>query len=171
MVLLIPLLTVTLAVRLAAGALVNRGRTWAAPWSSWSAAAAAGLSAVFVSTGVAHFTEPKRSGLEAIVPAFIPNPELVITLSGLAEFCLATGLLIPRTRRWAALAATIFLIAVFPANVVAAGGTVDHPAAPTTHLLPRTLLQLCFLIAAAAPLVAGARGAAADAPERDRLEF
>lgn len=151
MTLLIPLLTTIFVVRLGAAWLVSRGGPWAEPWASWSAAAAAGMAVVFICTGITHFVEPKRSGLEAIMPAFVPYPALMVTLSGLAEFVLAAGLLIPRTRRWAGLASAIFLIAVFPANIIAAN-EVNHPAAPTTPLLPRALLQLAFIGFSAAPL-------------------
>ncbi|MBO1900389.1 hypothetical protein J4H92_00305 [Leucobacter weissii] len=102
------------------------------------------MAAVYVCTGVTHFVEPQRSGFAAIVPPMIPEPGLVVAASGLAEFALAAGLTVPRTRRLAAVLSALFLIAVFPANVIAAGG-VDHPAAPTTPLLPRALLQLVFL--------------------------
>src|SRR5690625_2133788 len=144
MLLLIPLLLTTLIVRFGAAWLVSRDRVWAKSWASWPGAAAAGMAVVFLFTGITHFLEPQRSGLEAIVPAFVPDPALAVTLSGLVEFVLAVGLVIPRTRRWAALAAVIFLLAVFPANVIASG-QVSHPAAPTTPLLPRTLLQLVFI--------------------------
>lgn len=169
MFLLIPLLGVAVIVRVGACWLVARGRSRAAPWNSWSAAAAAGMAAVFVCTGVSHFVEPKRSGLEAIIPGFIPQPALMVSLSGLAEFVLAAGLAVPRTRRWAALASVVFLVAIFPANVVAAS-EVRHPAAPSTPLLPRTLLQIVFLVCSAAPWFAARshrrRSAVASEPRR-----
>src|SRR5699024_3341005 len=142
----------TLVVRWGAASLVHRGRKWATPWASWNSAAAAGMATVFVCTGVTHFVEPQRSGLEAIIPDFVPQPALAVTLSGVAELVLAVALVVPRTRRVAALAAVLFLLAVFPANVIAAAG-VSHPAAPTTPLVPRALLQLVFIGFAAAPLL------------------
>lgn len=153
MILLVPLITTTLLVRVVAGWLVRRGRDGARSWASWPAAATAGMAAVFVSTSITHFIEPQRSGLIAIVPEFVPAGALVVTLTGIAELVLAVGLVTPRTRRWAALASVLFLIALFPANVVAAGG-VDHPAAPSTALVPRTILQLVFIGFAATPLLA-----------------
>lgn len=151
MILLIPLLATTFVVRLGAAWLVSRGKTWGRPWASWSAAAAAGMAVVFICTGITHFVEPKRSGLEAIMPTFVPDPALMVALSGLVEFVLAAGLLVPRTRRWAGLASAIFLVAVFPANIIAAN-EVNHLAAPTTPLLPRALLQLAFIGFSAAPI-------------------
>lgn len=156
MILLLPLIMTTLVVRAGAGWLARRGVRVAGLWASWRAAAAAGMAVVYVCTGITHFTEPQRSGFEAIVPPVIPEPGLAVTISGLAEFALAVGLVLPRTRRWAALASAIFLIIVFPANVIAASG-VDHPAAPTTSLAPRTLLQLVFIGFSLAPLLRGRR--------------
>jgi|SRR5690625_2089397 len=144
MSLLIPLLMATLAVRFCAPWFVRRGKRAAARWTSWEAAAGVGMAVVYVCTAITHFVEPQRSGLIAIVPSLIPAPALVVTLSGVVELGLAAGLVVPRIRRWTALASIIFLLAVFPANVVAAAG-VDHPAAPTTPLVLRALAQLIFI--------------------------
>lgn len=114
------------------------------------------MGVVFLCTGITHFSQPARSGLEAIVPSILPRPDLIITASGLAELLLAVGLVVPRTRRPAALASVLMLLALLPANVVAAAG-VDHPAAPSTPLIPRLLLQAVFLAFAAAPLVTRAQ--------------
>lgn len=145
MSLLIPLLIATITVRLGAPWLVQRGMLAAQRWASWSAAAGAGMAVVYVCTAITHFVEPQRSGLIAIVPSLVPAPALVVTLSGIAEIALAIALVTPRVRRWAALASMVFLILVFPANVVAAGG-VDHAAAPTTPLILRAALQLAFIV-------------------------
>lgn len=151
MILLLPLLLTTALVRFGANRLVRRGIGAAHPWDSWAAAFAAGMAAVYLSTGVTHFVEPQRSGLEAIVPPAIPWPGAAVAASGIAEFAIAIGLVLPRTRRWAAMASIAMLIALFPANVVAAGG-VDHPAAPSTPLLPRAALQVVLLLASAPAL-------------------
>jgi len=151
MILLLPLTLTSLGARAVTWWLNRTGITAAQSWDSWPAAAAAGMAVVYVSTGITHFIEPQRSGLIAIVPNVIPQPELAVTLTGAAEFAIAAGLVIPRTRRWAALASIALLLALFPANVVAASG-VDHPAAPTTALAPRATLQLIFVAASALAL-------------------
>src|SRR5690625_4279922 len=102
------------------------------------------MSAVYISTAVTHFIEPQRSGLVAIVPNFVPWPELAVTASGFAEFAIALALVLPRTRRWAALASIALLLVLFPANSGAASGVVN-PTVPSTGLTPRALLQLAFL--------------------------
>lgn len=144
MALLIPLVLVTGLVRLTTWGLLSRGVTRARPWASWPGAAGAGLAAVLLFASVTHFVEPQRSGLVAIVPEFVPFPDLVVTATGIAEVTLAAGLVVPRTRRWAAWGAVLLLVAMFPANIVAAAG-VDNPAAPSTPLLPRAMLQVVFI--------------------------
>jgi len=146
MVLLIPLIATTILTRLLANWLTAREFRGANRWNSWPAATALGMAAVYFSTAVTHFIEPQRSGLVAIVPGFIPWPELAVTASGVAEFVIAAALIWPRTRRWAALASIALLIALFPANVVAAGGVASQ-AAPSTPLFQRSILQAAFVFA------------------------
>lgn len=111
---------------------------------SWADSGAIGLSAMFVITGLAHFQQPRRDGLIAIVPPQVPSPGRVITLTGILELTGAAGVLIPYTRVAAAVCLGLLLIAMFPANVYAARAQ-RHPSAPTTPIVPRTLYQLLYL--------------------------
>jgi uncharacterized membrane protein len=114
---------------------------------SWSHALAAGLSAMFLLTSTAHFIEPRRSGLIAIVPFRRPAPSLVVTITGVLEVAGTIGLLVPDTRRIAAACLAALLLAMFPANVYAARGR-RHPNAPSTPLPLRTAMQLVWLAGA-----------------------
>jgi uncharacterized membrane protein len=69
----------------------------------------------FVLAGVMHFVKPRA--YQKIVPPYLPAPETLVYLSGVAEIAGGAGLIVPATRRWAGwwLAAT--LAAVFPANL------------------------------------------------------
>jgi uncharacterized membrane protein len=121
---------------------------------SWSAALAIGLAAMFTVTAISHWVQPRRDGLIAIVPAWVPHPKAVVTVTGALEMLGAFGLLLPPTRVAAAICLAALLVAMFPANVRAAHG-VDHPAAPTTPLPLRTVLQVIFLAAAVFVAVTG----------------
>ncbi len=145
MIPLLVLIVVTLASYTALP--VTSGRT-ALARGRLQVAAAHGMAATFLFASVGHFVEPMLSGLEAIVPPIVPFPALVVAASGIFEVVLAAGLLWARSRRWAAIIAIVYLIAIFPANVLAAT-TVDHPAAPDTPLVLRTVIQLVFLAASA----------------------
>jgi uncharacterized membrane protein len=143
----IVLVVVTLAARLAG---------WLG-WSysnSWAAATAVGLAAMFVLTGIAHFVQPRRGGLIAVVPPRLPAPGLLVTITGILELLGAVGLLIPYTRVAAAACLFVLMVAMFPANVYAAGAKRSEHA-PNTPLLPRTLLQVLFLAGAALVAVGG----------------
>jgi uncharacterized membrane protein len=113
-----------------------------------ASALAHGMAAMFLVAASGHFVEPLRSGLEATVPPQVPFPAVVIAATGVFEIMLAAALVWRTTRPIAAVVTFAYLIAVFPANVLAAT-TVDHPAAPDTPLLLRTVIQIVFLAASA----------------------
>ncbi|WP_411081498.1 hypothetical protein [Streptomyces sp. cmx-18-6] len=102
----------------------------------------AGLAAMFLLTGGAHFIG-MRDELIAMVPPALPSPGLLVTLTGIAELAAALALLWRRTSGPAAGLLTFLLIAMFPANVYAA----DTAETWWDELIPRTLTQLVFLTA------------------------
>jgi uncharacterized membrane protein len=65
--------------------------------------------------GVNHFLSP--GPYIAMVPVELPNPTLLVQLSGVAEILGGLGLLHPRTRRLAAWGLIALFVAVFPANL------------------------------------------------------
>lgn len=135
---LIVLVAVTLGARLA-------GRLGAAPLANWAAATRVGLAVMFCFTAAAHFNS-MRPDLVRMVPPAVPNPGLMITFTGICEILGAVGLLVPRTRRVAAIALVLFLIAVLPANIHAARSGVTIGGAAVTPLVPRIALQLLFIV-------------------------
>jgi uncharacterized membrane protein len=135
---LIVLVSVTLLARLA-------GQLGVTPLREWAGATRLGLAVMLCFTAAAHFTG-MRSDLVRMVPPVVPNPELMVTFTGVCEILGAIGLLVPRTRRVAALALILFLIAVLPANIHAALSGVTLRGAPATPVMPRVALQLLFII-------------------------
>lgn len=115
-----------------------------APLHSWAASTRVGLAAMLCFTAVAHFND-MRPDLVAMVPPSVPNPEFMVTFTGICEVLGAVGLLVPRTRRIAAVALILFLIVVLPANIHAAQAGVTLRGAPATPLVPRILLQALFI--------------------------
>lgn len=137
MIPLIVLVVVTLIARLA-------GQLGAAPLRDWAAASRVGLAVMFCFTAAAHFNS-MRADMVRMVPPAVPNPELMVTFTGVCEILGAIGLLVPRTRRIAAIALILFLIAVLPANIHAALSGVTLRGAPATPLIPRVALQVLFI--------------------------
>jgi uncharacterized membrane protein len=70
---------------------------------------------LYIIAGVMHFVVPEL--YVQIVPPFPPGRLALVYLSGIAEIAVGIGLLIPRTRRYAAWATIALLVAIFPANV------------------------------------------------------
>src|ERR1700731_3949702 len=111
---LICLVVVTLSARLAG----QLGWDYA---HGWPAAVAVGLAAMFVVTGVAHFTPPLRDGLITIVPPWLPAPGLLVTMPGGLVLPGGVGFLTPQPGAAPPPCLALLLVAMFPANVYAAG--------------------------------------------------
>ncbi|CAN5900394.1 hypothetical protein BH20GEM1_BH20GEM1_01510 [soil metagenome] len=110
----------------------------------WAAATRVGLAVMFCFTAAAHFNSV-RPDMIAMVPPSVPNPEFMVTFTGICEILGAIGLLVPRTRRIAAAALIVFLLAVLPANIHAAQADVTFRGDPPTPILPRIALQALFI--------------------------
>lgn len=110
----------------------------------WAATTRVGLAVMFCFTAVAHFNS-MRPDMIAMVPPSVPNPEFMVTFTGICEILGAVGLLIPRTRRIAAVALIVFLLAVLPANIYAAQADVTFRGVPPTPIIPRVALQVLFI--------------------------
>ncbi|MEE6168477.1 MULTISPECIES: DoxX family protein [unclassified Mycolicibacterium] len=121
---------------------------------SWPRAVAVGLAAMFVMTGVAHFVNPLRADMVAIVPPRLPAPALLVTVTGALELVGALGLLYPPTRVAAAVCLFLLMLAMFPANVYAAR-MPNPPKSMTTRLGLRTGEEAVYLAAAIVVAVCG----------------
>ena len=70
------------------------GQFGARPLRDWTAATRVGLAVMFCFTAAAHFNS-MRADLVRMVPPAIPNPELMVTFTGICEILGAIGLLVP----------------------------------------------------------------------------
>ncbi|WP_280259030.1 DoxX family protein [Nocardia abscessus] len=117
---------------------------------SWAHATALGLAAMLVLTSSAHFLQPRRDALIAMVPPRLPNAPALVTLTGVLELAGAVGVLIPATADLAAACLIALLVALFPANVRAARADLGIKTMP----LPlRALVQVLFIAACVAVIV------------------
>ncbi|MFF0114634.1 DoxX family protein [Streptomyces prasinus] len=109
------------------------------------------LAGLLAAAGTAHFTAPRQ--FDHIVPRSLPgSPRAWTYASGAAELALAAGVVLPRTRKAAALATAAFFVGVLPANVKMAVDWRHRPAPQRAAAWGRLPLQL--------PLVLWARGVA-----------
>ena len=114
---------------------------------SWPQAVAVGLAAMFVMTGIAHFVNPLRRDMIAIVPPRLPAAGPLVTLTGVLELVGAAGLLYPPTRVAAAVCLFVLMLVMFPANVYASR-MPNPPRSMTSRLDVRTLEEIVYLGAA-----------------------
>lgn len=141
---LVVLVLVTSALFAASAAGVRRLRPWVVPLR-------VGLAAMFVLTGMSHFVG-MRGDFINMVPPVLPEPGLLVTISGLLELAGAVGLLLPRTALWASGGLTALLLAVFPANVYAATQGLMVGDSEAMPLVPRALIQVVYVSATLAVL-------------------
>ena len=120
----------------------------------WWTALRIALAIMFLFTASAHWGK-RRGDLIRMVPAALPRPDLLVTITGFCEILGAAGLLIPKIAPVAALGLTLLLIALFPANVRAARQAISIGGRPATPLPARTVIQLVFLTATVSVIVGG----------------
>jgi len=102
------------------------------------------LGVLFFGAGAMHFVA--TSVYAKIVPPMLPDPRLLVQISGVAEMLGGIAVLVPQTRRVAAWGLVALLVAVLPANVYMA---VDHsrwPGIPAWLLWARLPLQLPLMV-------------------------
>ena len=105
----------------------------------------AALSFGFVAIGILHFVKPEP--FVDIVPPFLPEPLLLVYISGVAEIAGGLGVLLPRTRRLAAWDIIALLVAVFPANIYHAVANVEMGGSsmPLAYHIIRLPMQLVLI--------------------------
>jgi uncharacterized membrane protein len=69
----------------------------------------------YIGAGINHFLNPAM--YLKIMPPYLPQPLLLVYISGLLEIILGCLLLPAKTRRFAAGGIILLLLAIFPANV------------------------------------------------------
>jgi uncharacterized membrane protein len=112
---------------------------------SWSGALRYALAAMFLFTAASHFAPKTRGDLVRMVPPAFPRPDLLVTITGIFELLGAIGLLLPPFMPLAALALSVLLIAMFPANIYAAQHELTIGGRPSTPLAIRFPLQLFWI--------------------------
>ncbi len=102
------------------------------------------LALIFIVAGVLHFTATRQYA--AIIPGWVPlSANLVVQITGVMEVAGGVGLLVPALLRPAGICLILFLVAVFPANVVAA----QHNVPLMNPIWARGLAQVVLIAAVA----------------------
>jgi uncharacterized membrane protein len=101
------------------------------------------MAILYTLAGIWHFVRP--AVYLKIMPPYLPNPLLLVQLSGIAEIICGILLIIPRTRALGAWATIALLIAVLPANyyMLQKGGAAFRM--PQWVLIARIPLQFVLM--------------------------
>ncbi|MGN6326543.1 DoxX family protein [Pseudolysinimonas sp.] len=120
------------------------------------------LAVAFAGMGVGHFVPAVARGMRAMIPPRLRRWRgALVAATGVCELAAAAGLLIPwpLLRFVTGIALVVFLVAVFPANAVAAADPSRFGRAAIAYT-PRLLLQLVLIavvLVATAPLAGALR--------------
>jgi uncharacterized membrane protein len=95
-----------------------------------------------LASGVLHLT--RTALMTSIIPPFFPYRPQLVLLTGVFEFAGAVGLLFPAFTRVASASLAVFMIAIFPANVYAAGRTVGGLHMPSVPV--RLAMQVVYIL-------------------------
>jgi uncharacterized membrane protein len=109
-------------------------------------AAAFGLTVLFIFTGIGHFID--TVSMARMLPPWIPAGVMLVYLTGILEFMIAAGFLMPKSRRFTGWVASAVLVLFFPVNVYAAINHIPmggHAWGPV-YLLIRAPLQVIILL-------------------------
>jgi uncharacterized membrane protein len=86
----------------------------------------------------------RTGALVSIIPPFFPARHFLVLLTGVFEIAGAVGLFVHAFRRPAAFWIAVMMVAIFPANVYAAGrvvGGLHMPGVPV-----RTAMQISYIV-------------------------
>jgi uncharacterized membrane protein len=95
-----------------------------------------------IGSGMVHLFAP--AAFLPLLPAWVPERELLIVVTGVFELAGAAGLCVPRTRGAAGVLLAVMMVAIFPANVYVAGervGGLQMPGIPV-----RTAMQAAYIV-------------------------
>ncbi|HEX4201869.1 MAG TPA: hypothetical protein VHY59_10155 [Chthoniobacterales bacterium] len=113
-------------------------------FASWKSVFPYAFAVMLIFTAIEHFK--RRRDLQAMVPRWILDPDLVVLITGGLELAGAAGLLFRFTRPVAVGGLVILLMAVFPANIKAAREHLRIRGLPATPLAVSALIQVVFIL-------------------------
>ncbi|WP_432924862.1 DoxX family protein [Microbispora sp. CA-135349] len=120
-------------------------------FATWRISAAHALAVMLVLTGSAHFVPdtvtvmPSHADLTAMVPPFVPFPDLMVYATGVLELLGALGLVVTATRSAAGVCLALLFVVLVPANVYAAIEGVPLNGDPATPLWLRIPEQIVYI--------------------------
>lgn len=114
----------------------------------WALSGRIAMSAMLLFTAVGHFVF--TTGMEMMLPDFIPYKKVLVYLTGIIEIAAAVGLFIPAWRYCTGWLLILFFILILPANIYAAIQHIDYQKGTydgngLSYLWFRIPLQLLFI--------------------------
>lgn len=97
------------------------------------------MAAVYIFAGIMHFIKPKA--YLRIMPRYIPQPKLMVSLSGIAEILLGIGLCVPALKNLSIYGIIAMLIVFLLVHIYMLSGEKASAGIPKWILILRLPLQ------------------------------
>ncbi|WP_417235968.1 MauE/DoxX family redox-associated membrane protein [Bizionia paragorgiae] len=97
------------------------------------------MAAVYIFAGIMHFIKPKA--YLRIMPRYIPQPKLMVSLSGIAEIFLGIGLCVPALKNLSIYGIIAMLIVFLLVHIYMLSGEKASAGIPKWILILRLPLQ------------------------------
>ncbi|WP_165750151.1 MauE/DoxX family redox-associated membrane protein [Cellulophaga sp. Z1A5H] len=101
------------------------------------------LAAIYVFAGLMHFIKPKT--YLRIMPRYLPNPKLLVSLSGIAEIALGIGLCFPATKNLSIYGIIAMLAVFLLVHFYMLSGKKEGAGIPRWILILRIPLQFALM--------------------------
>ena len=101
------------------------------------------MAALYIFAGVMHFVKPKM--YLRIMPRYIPNHKLMVTLSGVAEIGLGVGLCFPKTKNIPIYGIIAMLLVFLLVHFYMLSGEKQAAGIPKWILILRIPLQFALI--------------------------
>ena len=105
------------------------------------------MSGMYIIAGLMHFFKPKA--YLRIMPRYLPNPGLLVYLSGIAEIVFGIGLCFEATRFWSVYAIIAMLVIFLSVHFYMLSGEKASAGIPKWILILRIPLQFLLIYWAA----------------------
>ena len=104
------------------------------------------LSLLFFVAGVGHLTVLHEDFAVIVPPPFDQRRDEIVVITGIMEIMGGLGLLVPSLRNLTKLCLTLFLIAVFPANIYGSQHGIKFRGQPHPSIPVRLALQILLVV-------------------------
>ncbi|ASE34362.1 hypothetical protein [Mammaliicoccus sciuri] len=114
--------------------------------SMWMNVAQFSIFLAFMYTFIGRFMPSIRNSLIKMVPSSVPNPKMIVYVTGWLEFVIAISVFIPKLNMVFSVIGIILCFVLFPGNIKAHAKNISLGDKAPTNIYLRAFLQILFIV-------------------------